>query len=128
MSPTKPVGRVGVKDAAWKRNDALIGRAARRADWAVSALEGAAGDLTRAHGPEGNSLTGITEIVRDQAERLSSLADDIERCRVYQARPSWKSAAARTPAAIGSGSAEQSAGARESPRARARTRPRLPGG
>jgi hypothetical protein len=98
MSPTKPVGRVGVKDAAWKRNDALIDRAARRADLAVSALEGAAGDLTRAHGPEGNSLTGITEIVRDQAERLSSLADDIERCRVYQARPSVKSAAAGTVA------------------------------
>lgn len=81
MSGTKLVGRVGVKDAAWKRNDALIGRAARRADWAVSALEGAAGDLTRAHGPEGNSLTGIAEIVQDQAVRLSSLAEDIESCR-----------------------------------------------
>jgi hypothetical protein len=98
MSHTKPTGRVGVKDAAWKRNDALIGRAARRADLAVSALEGAAGDLIRAHGPEGNSLTGITEIVQDQAMRLSSLADDIERCRVYQPRMSVKSAAARTPA------------------------------
>jgi hypothetical protein len=81
MSDTKPAGRVLFKDAAWKRNDALIGRASRRADWAVSALEGAAGDLTSAHGPEGNPLTGITEIVQEQAVRLASLADDIESCR-----------------------------------------------
>jgi hypothetical protein len=81
MSDTKVVVRVGVRDAAWKQNDALIRRAARRAGWAVSALEGAAGDLTRAHGPEGNSLMGITEIVQDQAARVSSLAHDIERYR-----------------------------------------------
>jgi hypothetical protein len=81
MSATKLVSRLGVKDAASKRNDALIGRAARRARWAVSALDGAAGDLTRAHGPEGNSLMGITEIVQDQAARLSTLAHDIERFR-----------------------------------------------
>jgi hypothetical protein len=81
MSDTKIVVRAGVKDAAWKRNDALIGRAARRAGWAVSALECAARDLTLAHGREGNSLMGITEIVEDQAVRVSSLVRDIERCR-----------------------------------------------
>lgn len=81
MSAAKPVGQPPVKGAAWKRNDALIGRAARRARWAVSALEGAAEDLTRARGPEGNSLMGITEIVEDQAARLSTLAHDVDRCR-----------------------------------------------
>jgi hypothetical protein len=81
MSHTKTVVRVGMKDGAWKLNDALIRRAAKRADLAVSALEGAAGDLNRAHGPEGNSLMGITEIVEDQAARVSSIAHDIERCR-----------------------------------------------
>jgi hypothetical protein len=81
MSATKLVGRAGARDAAWKRNDALIRRAAKRADWAASALERAAGDLSRARGREGNSLTGLTEIVQDEALRISGIAGDIERRR-----------------------------------------------
>ena len=81
MSGTKLVDRVSHRDAAWKRNDALIGRAARRAEWAASALHSAAGDLDRAWGREGNSLAGLTEIVQEHALRMSSIAGDIERCR-----------------------------------------------
>jgi hypothetical protein len=90
MSGMKPVGRAAERDAAWRRNDALIGRAAQLADWARTALEGAVGELDRAHGPEGNSLTGITEIVQDQAVRLSSLAEDIDRCRRAARKPQAK--------------------------------------
>jgi hypothetical protein len=78
MSGTKMDDRVGQRDAAARRNDELIGRAARRADWAGTALESAAGDLGGAHGAEGNSLTGLTEAVQDEAERVSNLAEDIE--------------------------------------------------
>ncbi len=65
-------------DAAAIRDSELIRRAAKRADWAGAALEGAAGDLDEAHGAEGNALTGLTEVVLDEAARVSRLAEDIE--------------------------------------------------
>jgi hypothetical protein len=78
MSGTKMDRRVGRRNEAAKRNDDMIGRAAKRTDWAGTALESAAGDLDGAHGAEGNSLTGLTEAVQEEAERVSNLAEDIE--------------------------------------------------
>jgi hypothetical protein len=60
------------------RDSELIKRAAKRTDWAGAALESAAGDLDEAHGVEGNALTGLTEVVLDEAARVSHLAEDIE--------------------------------------------------
>lgn len=65
-------------DAAVIRDSELIRRAAKRTDWAGAALESAAGDLDEAHGVEGNALTGITEVVLDEAARVSRLAEDVE--------------------------------------------------
>jgi hypothetical protein len=61
-----------------RRNAELISRAAKRAGWAGTALENAAGDLSDAHGGEGRALTGLAEVVLEQAERVSHLAEDIE--------------------------------------------------
>ena len=57
--------------------DELIDRAAQRTEWAGSALAGAAADLRNA-GVGREDLTGLTEVVRDEADLLARLADDIE--------------------------------------------------
>ena len=67
---------VGTKDCGSSR-DELIDRAARRTGWACSALAGAAADLRNA-GLGREDLTGLTEVVRDEADVLARLADDIE--------------------------------------------------
>jgi len=41
-------------------------------------LESAAGDLDASHGDDGNPLTGVAEVVLEQAARLRHLAEDIE--------------------------------------------------
>jgi hypothetical protein len=58
-----------------KKDDELVSRASKRTDWAGSALEGAAGDLADV-GEDG--LTGLAEVVQDEAEKVSRLAKDIE--------------------------------------------------
>jgi hypothetical protein len=77
MSDTKIDRRAARDIAAARRNDGLIERAAKRADWAGAALESAAGDLDGACGTEGNALTGLAEVVLDEAARVSHLAEDI---------------------------------------------------
>jgi hypothetical protein len=73
------VGRV---NAPRRKDDALIARAAKRTDFAGTALASAASDLDNAHGSRnGKALTGIAEMVREEAERVSRLAEDIESCR-----------------------------------------------
>jgi hypothetical protein len=70
--------------AVVRRDDELIARAAKHADWAGAALRTAARDLSDAHSHDGNPLTGLAEITLEQAARASSLAEDIER-----RRPTW---------------------------------------
>jgi hypothetical protein len=65
-------------DAATKKDDELITRAAKRTDWAGSALESAADDLDDAHNDDGSRLTSLAEVVQEEAERVSHLAKDIE--------------------------------------------------
>ncbi len=78
MPGTKIDCRVGQVDTPATRDDELIGRAAKRTDWAGAALEGAAGDLNNAHGSEGGPLTGLAEVVLEEAARVSHLAEDIQ--------------------------------------------------
>ncbi len=66
----------GTMDCGSSR-DELIDRAARRTGWAGSALAGAASDLRNA-GAGSEDLTGLTEVVRDEADGLARLADHIE--------------------------------------------------
>jgi hypothetical protein len=54
-----------------------IDRAAKRADWAGRALEHAAEDLREAGTGDGG-FDGLSEMVLDQAGRVSRLAKDIE--------------------------------------------------
>ena len=77
MSPATLDRRVGRRNAA-AGNDALIGRAAKRAGWAGTALESAAKDLDGTWGTDGNALSGLAEIVRDAAGRVANLAEEIE--------------------------------------------------
>jgi hypothetical protein len=65
-------------DAAAKKDDELITRAAKRTDWAGTALESAADDLDDAHNDDGSRLTSLAEVVQEEAERVSHLAKDIE--------------------------------------------------
>lgn len=65
------------KDAAAAKDDKLVGRAAKRTGWAGTALESAAGDLADV-GDEGDALSGLAEVVEDEAARVSRLAEDIE--------------------------------------------------
>jgi hypothetical protein len=65
-------------DAAAKKDDDLITRAAKRIDWAGSALESAADDLDDAHNDDGSRLTSLAEVVQEEAERVAHLAKDIE--------------------------------------------------
>ena len=69
------------KDAAAKRDDELVSRAAKRTDWAGTALEGAADDLDDV-GEDDSTLTGLAETVQDEAARVARLAKDIESQRV----------------------------------------------
>jgi hypothetical protein len=65
------------KEAAAKRDDELVERAAKRTDWAGSALEGAADDLDDV-GKDQSALTALAETVQEEAEHVSRLAKDIE--------------------------------------------------
>jgi hypothetical protein len=77
MFATK-IDRRGLVSATARRDDELIARAAKRASLAGSALRSAAGDLQDAHGDDGNALTGVADVVLDEAVRVSNLAEDIE--------------------------------------------------
>jgi hypothetical protein len=78
MSGTRIDRRSARLPGAPTRDDLLIMRAAKRTDWAGAALDKAAGDLEDAHDSEGNALTGLTEVVQEQATRVAHLAEDIE--------------------------------------------------
>jgi hypothetical protein len=78
MSGGKIDRRAAQEDATAKKDDELITRAAKRTDWAGTALESAAGDLDDAHGVEGKPLTNLAEVVQDEATRVSHLAEDIK--------------------------------------------------
>jgi hypothetical protein len=78
MSGSKIDGRAAQEDAAAKTDDELIMRAAKRTDWAGTALESAAGALDDAHGVEGKPLTDLAEVVQEEATRVSHLAEDID--------------------------------------------------
>jgi hypothetical protein len=69
------------QDAAAKRDDELVSRAAKRTDWAGTALESAAEDLDDV-GEDDSKLTGLAEAVQDEAEHVARLAKDIESQRV----------------------------------------------
>jgi hypothetical protein len=84
--------------AVARRDDELIARAAKRADWAGAALRTAARDVGDAHGDDGNPLTGLAELVLEQAGRISSLAEDIERRRPASRRGEMRREAAMTAA------------------------------
>jgi hypothetical protein len=77
MSATKIDRRAAQAGDRADRNDELIARAARRADWAGAALVSAAEDLDGARSCEGKPLSGITEVVMDEAARVCRLAEDI---------------------------------------------------
>jgi hypothetical protein len=64
--------------AASRRNDKRIAHAASLTGLAATALENAAGDLSVAHGDERRPLTDLTQIVLEEAARISRLAADIE--------------------------------------------------
>jgi len=70
--------RTGRVIAAARHDGELITRASRRADWAGTVLRTAAEDLCEAHGDDGNPLTGLAEVVLEEAARVSHLAKDIE--------------------------------------------------
>ena len=65
------------KEAAAKRDDRLVERAAKRTDWAGEALEHAADDLDDV-GADETGLTALAETVQEEAEHVSRLARDIE--------------------------------------------------
>jgi hypothetical protein len=77
MSATRIDRRVAQAGARADRNDELIARAAERVDWAGAALVSAAEDLGGAQSCEGNPLTGVREVVMDEAARVGRLAEDI---------------------------------------------------
>jgi hypothetical protein len=53
-----------------------VGRAAKRAEWASTALDVAADDLTEAS--ESGALDGLSEVVHEEAATVSRIAEDIE--------------------------------------------------
>jgi hypothetical protein len=61
-----------------QRSNELIGRAAKHAGWAGAALESAARDLDGTWGADGNALSGLVEVVQDEATRVASLAEEIK--------------------------------------------------
>jgi hypothetical protein len=72
-----PQGRWSDGEGGCQRDDALVARAAKRADWAGDALEQAADDLENV-GDDASSLSGLAETVQDEAEHVARLAKDIE--------------------------------------------------
>jgi hypothetical protein len=78
MSVPKIDPGAGVQVAPSGQDDELIARAAKRTDWAGTALESAALDLGDVHGNEGAALTNLAEVVQEEATRVSNLAEDIE--------------------------------------------------
>lgn len=64
--------------AASRRNDKRIAHAASLTGLAATALENAAGDLSVAYGEERRPLTDLTQVVLEEAARISKLAADIE--------------------------------------------------
>jgi hypothetical protein len=89
-------------EAAAKRDDQLVSRAAKRTDWAGEALEHAAGDLDDV-GADETGLTALAETVQEEAEHVSRLAKDIESQRTEMDRkPStWTSGTAEPLLRIG---------------------------
>ncbi len=86
MSGSKIDRRATQEEAAAKKDDdELIARAAKRTDWASTALESAAGDLDDADGRDGKPLSDLAEVVQDEATRVSHLAEDIESHRPDEA-------------------------------------------
>lgn len=77
MSATALNARVGRSNSS-KRSNESIGRAAKRVGWAGTALESAARDLDGTWGADGNALSGLLEVVQDQATRVANLAAEIE--------------------------------------------------
>ncbi len=77
MSGTKIDRRAAGTGSRADRNDERIARAAKRADWAGAALVSAAEDLGGARSCDGNPLTGVSEVVMDEAARVARLAEDI---------------------------------------------------
>ncbi len=63
---------------ASRRNDKRLAHAASLTSLAATALENAAGDLGIAHGDERRPLTDLTQLVLEEAARISNLATDIE--------------------------------------------------
>jgi hypothetical protein len=78
MPETEIDRRVRRNNAAARKSDELIARAAKRTNLAGTALASAAGDLDNAHSRDGNALTGLAEVVLDEAWRVSHLVKDIE--------------------------------------------------
>jgi hypothetical protein len=70
-------GRVGRSNSATRSNE-LIRRAAKHASWAGTALDSAARELDGTWGADGNALSGLVEIVQDEATRVTNLAEEIE--------------------------------------------------
>jgi hypothetical protein len=62
--------------AAARKDSELIVRAGKRTDLAGTALSSAAGDLDNAHSRDGNALTGLAEMVREEAGRVANLVED----------------------------------------------------
>ncbi len=76
--PATAVDRRAGRSNSAKRSNELIGRAAKHAGWAGAALESAARDLDGTWGADGNALSGLVEVVQDEATRVSNLAKEIE--------------------------------------------------
>jgi hypothetical protein len=81
MPGTKLDGRSRPASMAARRDDELIARAAKRTGWAGAVLESAARDLGDAHGDDGNGLTGVAEVVLEEAARVCHLSEDIRSLR-----------------------------------------------
>ena len=78
MSSTEIERRFRRANALARENDQLIECAAKRTDLAGAALVSAAGYLDGAHDRAGNALTGLAEVLRDEAMCVSHLVGDIE--------------------------------------------------
>ncbi len=78
MPATSTLDPRAARNSSAKRSNELIGRAAKHAGWAGEALESAARDLDGTWGADGNALSGLVEVVQDQAKRVASLAEEIK--------------------------------------------------
>jgi hypothetical protein len=76
--PSIEIDRSVRVNAAARKDQVLIARAAKRTKLAGTALASAAWDLDNAHDCHGHALTGLAEVLRDEAGRVSRLVDDIE--------------------------------------------------